>query len=192
MKNFTAILESAGALSPHKRREKLIEKMGVLTSSGINCYSCEGTCCTFIANSMKTTPLESLDLLSYLQENNLLNDELIKQLKETVAHYRLDYDIDTGRGTILRRTYTCPFFIPGEKGCTISRKNKPYGCLGFNAFKEKSVEGSSCSPDFNLLQEREDEFGIAEENNNQWLKNELRLDWDKLPMPLALLQIITS
>lgn len=189
MEEFKKFYNELILSSPKERRDKLNTKMSNLADSGINCSSCKGVCCSFIANSMKTTPIETLDLYIYLSENNRLNAELFKSLENTIKHYRLDYDIDTGRGTNLRRTYTCPFYIPGPKGCTISKYYKPYGCLAFNALGPNAYGENGCAPDFKLLEDREKYFEELESVSNKIIREKLGLTWDKLPMPCALMEI---
>ncbi len=158
---------------------------------GKNCYSCKGVCCTFEMNSMQTTPLETIELYHYLKSENRINKNLIEKLSETISWYRLDKELPSdGKRQFARRTYTCPFLEAGDKGCTISRAAKPYGCLGFNPDIKNSVGEMGCSSDQNLLLERENLFKEFEDTENQDLKNQLNLTWDKLPMPVALLQII--
>ncbi len=189
MTSFSEIYNSLSSLSANERRKALIDEMSQLESNGIDCSSCEGICCSFIANSMKTTPLETLDLLVHLEDTDRLNDNFWALIQENIVHYRLDYDIDTGRGTSFRRTYTCPFYSPGAKGCSISRNSKPYGCLGFNAGRPNANGENGCAPDFDLLKRREDKFLSLEQKINGELKEVLGLTWEKLPIPVALFNI---
>jgi Fe-S-cluster containining protein len=177
----------------HTRREMLTEYMLANEKAGNNCYSCKGGCCTFEMNSMQTTPLETYELFTFLNTNNRINDELTAKLNETISWYRLDKPIPSdGKREFARRTYTCPFLEPGDKGCTISRASKPYGCLGFNPDIKDSVGERGCSSNQGLLEKREklnSEFEVKENNR---LKEKFNLSWDKLPMPVALLKMIKN
>ena len=189
-----SILNQVNLITPlyEKRRDILLQNMGTLIEKGINCYSCTGLCCTFISNSMKTDPVQTLELYKFLLDRERINDELITELKDVIRNNRLDNEISTGRGSSFRRTYTCPFYKKGEKGCTISPSHKPYGCLSFNARSANASEGSDCAPDFELLKEREARYEEIEQQANEFLKKELNLYWDKMPMPVALLEFINK
>ena len=108
------------------RRQNIIMLMDQLSDSDINCFKCSGTCCTFEANSMKITPLEAVELYLFLESKDLLGFELNKILGEVITHYRLDVEIQTHRYQQMRKTYTCPFYSRGSKGCSISPEYKPY------------------------------------------------------------------
>ncbi len=165
-----------------KRREVLINRMKDLAGSSKNCASCSGLCCTSLKNSMQTTQQETSDLYNYLKENNRLNEELIQNLEQCVSEYRLDKFFGDGRRA-LRKTYTCPFYSPGPKGCSIALEYKPYGCLAFNPTKERVSDGVGCESDQELLKEREERSGIDQRVSDKFW-------WDKLPMPVALLEFI--
>lgn len=169
------------------RRMEMNLFMGELVESGVDCMSCEGFCCTYAHNSMQATPLEALELFFYIVRKNRWNEELVSELKQNIKQFRLDYDISTGNGTSLRRYYTCPFFK--EKRCEISPSYKPYGCLAFNPLKAKVEVEGECESNLDLLKEREDKFFAAETLANDYIKNELKLYWDKLPIALALIEI---
>ena len=124
--------------SPEVRRNLLIKAMNALNDEKINCYSCIGLCCTFESNSMQVTPQEALDVVVLLEKQNRINQELIEMLKENIKKYRLDKEISTGKNSTFRRYYTCPFYKPGERGCTLTKEDKPYGCLGYNSKKENA------------------------------------------------------
>ena len=175
------------------RRHGLIHRMTSEEKSGVNCFSCSGVCCTFIANSMMTTPLETAEILCWLHEQGRLDDELIQQLENNVRRYRLDQSPPgDGKRAFMRRTYTCPFFTPGPKGCGLSRSVKPYGCLGFNPNRPDQTEGGDCASDQDLLAERERQFEADETKHNEQLRERFALDWQKLPMPFALLELIRA
>lgn len=189
---FKRFYDTLSIPSNKERRSSLIKKMGGLKNSGINCQSCKGVCCTFIANSMKATPIEALELAVFLEENGRITESLIENLQNTIKHYRLDYDIDTGMGTSIRRTYTCPFYNEGPKGCSISPEYKPYGCLGFNAFDPNAQDGDKCAPDFDLLEERELLFSQQESEIGKLITEKYKIHSTKLPMPIMLLKIVLN
>lgn len=176
--------------SAAERRRPMNDAMHASVNKGIDCLSCSGVCCTFVANSMMTTPLETLDILVYLHQQDRLTEETRSRLTETVRRYRLNHEAPgDGRRRFVRRTYTCPFFNEGPRGCSISRTAKPYGCLGFNPRVPNQTEGGDCAADTALLQAREDIHGTPEARVNLELKTRYQLDWDKLPMPVALLSL---
>ncbi len=180
---FKKIYESKGL-----RRSGLLERMSSLDTSNVNCSNCAGKCCTMMANSMMITPIEAVDLRSYLYEKWMWNDELKEKLKECVKDFRLDDMLNLGRGRTFRRTYTCPFYMSTFPGCPLPAEVKPYGCLGFNPTVGTPKEGEGCTTDLNLLEEREGHMASEEEINLR-LKEYLDLDWDKKPIPVALLEI---
>lgn len=175
-------------MSPQERRHLLIKTMEEREASGISCKSCAGTCCTYEANSMMVTPLEAIDLMTYLKEAQKLTPELKSEMADVVRVYRLDRELSTGRGSTLRRTYTCPFFTKSEFGCPLPRAVKPYGCLAFNSHHESLKTAEHCYSDIKILEERELAFKVEEEEN-QRIRKDLGLSWEKLPMPVALLEI---
>ena len=132
--------------SSQSRRRDLIDTMAEITQSGRNCFSCTGVCCTFVGNSMMVTPIEALELYYLLVKESRWNEKLKEDLELTVAIYRLDRPVPSdGRRSFSRRRYTCPFFVEGEKGgCTIRKRFKPYGCLGFNAIGANVKDGENC------------------------------------------------
>ena len=139
---------------------------------------------------MQTTPLEALEIILYLHEKSQLTENLISSLSHTVQDYRLDYHLDAGSGTSFRRTYNCPFYTPGSKGCSLSRKVKPLGCLAFNPGRPLTKEGESCAPGFAQLKEIDKNWGERIDGVNHELRQSLDLHWDKLPMPLAILELL--
>jgi len=168
-----------------KRRELLIFEMEKLGNQGINCQGCLGTCCTSLANSMQISPIEAFDMLYFLKSEGRLTGDLKKKLNDCVEKYRLNYEISTTRGLPLRRSYTCPFFEPGPKGCTIDKYSKPYGCLGFNPQEKNATGGASCFSKKEILQKRVEEFELLELE----LIKEYKIDWAKKSIPLALLNL---
>jgi len=171
--------------SPKARRNILLNFMSQLDGVKVNCSSCEGTCCTSRANSMQITPLEAMDILGHLNESGRLNDSLKEVLKSCIADYRLDVEIPTSRGRAFRKTYTCPFYSPGPKGCTLPKDVNPYGCLGFNP----GISGGNCSLKEDVARAREEKFSAFEKQENLRLKKEFNLDWDKMSIPQALLSL---
>ena len=169
------------AKSPSQRRHLLLERMANLESQGVDCSQCRGTCCTFEANSMQATPQEALDIYFYLRDNQLFHKDLIAKLLETIRDYRLDAPAPSdGRRNFSRRTYTCPFLTRAPLACSIPKEVKPYGCLGFNASNKGEKVGTSCSSDQKLLQDHDASLS-KETLEDFW--------WDKLPMPVALLEV---
>ena len=85
------------------RRLKVIDKMADLGSSGANCFSCTGVCCTFVGNSMMVTPLEALELVYYLHDKGEWNESLLERLNETISIFRLDREVPSdGRRSFAR------------------------------------------------------------------------------------------
>lgn len=161
-----------------------------LEKVGKSCRDCSGKCCTFTANSMQTTPLETLEVVDWLESENRIDLGLVELLKDCVRKFRLDQEISTGKGTTFRRTYTCPFFKNQNLGCSIAPEVKPYGCLGFNPDGQRIRDGENCSSNIPLLEKRERRFSAMEAEKNSKIKNELSLTWDKSPFPLALLDVM--
>jgi len=157
--------------SPTARREPLLEAMERLHDSGIHCGACVGICCTHLANSMKITRQEALDLKEFLEGEGRWNEETFTSLRETIRKYRLDQELGNGRKTF-RKTYTCPFFAGGKLGCTIAPTHKPYGCLAFNPRSAGLTEGGDCVSDMETL-EKVDQG-----------------DEERYPIPIALLALL--
>jgi Fe-S-cluster containining protein len=171
-----------------KRREIILEEMKNLGTKNINCINCPGHCCTSIANSMQTTPTETLDVLNFLRSENRWTSELKAKLQETITKFRLDQIPSNGKKNFLRRTYDCPFFAGSNLGCTIAIDAKPYGCLAFNPSAPNESEGKSCASDQKILKQREDE-NPDELSENQKIRDQYQIWWEKLPLPLALLEM---
>lgn len=134
---------------------------------------------------MQMTALETEDLYQYLKTENKWNDELVLKLKECIREFRLDKEISTGKNSNFRRSYTCPFFKHESLGCPLPPEVKPYGCLAFNAMSSGVKDGEDCSSDLELLEKRETEEEVLE---NQKLKESKKYYWDKMPIPMALLE----
>lgn len=174
-------------MSNLERRKIILDQMNSLNAKGINCFNCPGHCCTSVANSMQTTPLETQDVLENLRQTERWTEELKLKLRINVEKFRLDSIPGNGKRNYLRKTYDCPFFESKSLGCTIPQEVKPYGCLGFNPTEPNENEGKSCSSNQNLLKEREQSLS-NESHLNEDLKSKYDLWWDKLPLPLALLE----
>ncbi len=152
-----------------------------LEEKGWSCAACTGVCCTFVANSMRITPVEARDLRRWLESEGRWTPELIASLRDCVTRFRLDQDAGDGRRS-LRKTYTCPFYTNSRLGCSIHPDHKPYGCLAFNARRPGITDGGTCASAQDLLQQREALF--PEENA---LNHALAPDPSPRPIPLALL-----
>lgn len=178
-------------MEPSSRRSLLLKEMAELEGKKIDCFNCTGTCCTFVANSMQITPLEALEILDWLNLDQSGLKDLSRKLKQTVSDYRLDHDLNTGKKALshFRRTYTCPFFHPGPKGCSLSRSAKPYGCLAFNP-RISGDSGSQCKSNTDLLIQRENEFSAFEDEANAKISAHYNISWKKLDLPRALLHFI--
>ena len=172
---------------PAERRARLRRHMRDLAATGRHCGACSGVCCTFVANSMRISPVEALDLKHWLQAQGRWTPELIGHLRETVRRYRLDQESGDGRRA-LRKTYTCPFYRPGPLGCSIHPDHKPYGCLAFNARSPGITEGGDCASAQSELHAREADFP-AETAANAGLRQRARLPQEARPIPLALLDL---
>ena len=191
LKNYlNNLYEKKGLLSSHDRRIALIKEMQLLEGKTIHCFTCPGTCCTSQANSMQITPIEALEILESLHIDQFTPTQMSnfkEKMNQTIAAYRLNFETYTGKKhtSVLRKSYTCPFFNNGSLGCGLSRSSKPYGCLGFNP-KTSDDNGKSCSSNI----EREESFHSNEDLVNAHVKLELNLHWTKQNIPLALLDII--
>lgn len=136
---------------------------------------------------MMVTPLETIELLTYLSRSQMLTNELKEKCEETVERYRLNSVLGNGKKSFIRRTYTCPFFGHQELGCPLPREIKPYGCLAFNSHHAELKAGEHCHSETELLEKRETSY--ADENDlNEKLKTKYKLYWEKLPLPVALLE----
>lgn len=174
----------------HQRRARPIRQMSALEAGEAHCGGCSGVCCTFVANSVQTTPLETLEILWYLKREQRLTPRLREKLEAVTARYRLDQD-PPGNGARLfsRRTYTCPFLGDAPRGCGLSRSVKPYGCLGFNPKGGGVKDGENCASDIPLLEKREEEWQEREARWNGQIAEMFDLNWEKRPMPVALLEL---
>lgn len=178
-------------LSSSSRRQSILNEMTTLMSKGISCHQCSGPCCTYKSNSMQITVLEAVDIIQFLNSENRINADLVLQLEENIAQFRLSQWLGTGK-TNLRKTYTCPFFENTIKGCSISRNSKPIGCLAFNPVEPNITDGGSCKSNLSLLLARESEFHSSETEINTKLKLSLNLYWAKAPIPVAIIDVLNA
>jgi Fe-S-cluster containining protein len=175
-------------MSTYLRRKILIDRMQELEGQGFGCQGCQGNCCTFEANSMMVTPLEALDLMRYLSEQQRLTPALKEQCQQTITKYRLGLGLGNGKRSFLRRTYTCPFFNHTELGCPLPREVKPYGCLAFNAHDSQQKAADQCFSELAGLEAREQSLA-SESELNQQIRLRYQLAWDKITIPEALLAL---
>lgn len=131
-------------------RKNLLTQMQQLSVQKIDCLDCPGHCCTQQRNSMQVTLAEGLALYYDLHQKNLINEELIFKIKDTIKEARLDHEIYV-KGKTLRRNYTCPLFQHKSFGCPLSKEHKPFGCLGYNPTRLNESEGESCRSEVELL-----------------------------------------
>lgn len=178
--------------SSKERRDILTSKMKELSAEGKNCFSCNGMCCTSLFNSMQTTPVETLEIVTFLESEDRLNEVTLNKINDCISSYRLDKEINMGKGKSFRKTYTCPFFESGAKGCTIGLHDKPYGCLGFNPREVGVSEEGKCSVYADVHEKREARYSHIEDSTNKFLRERLGLYWEKLPMPLAIVKLIEA
>lgn len=190
IKNYTDLFVKTYSPDARLRRLSLIDAMSELEEQGTDCSKCSGFCCTYYHNSMQVTPLEAIDIINELITNERLTKELIEKLKTNVKKYRLDNEITDGRGRVMRRYYTCPFFNDTQLGCSLGRASKPYGCLAFNATEKNVSTEGKCKSQLELLEKREIEFSDKESALNEHLKSSLKLYWNKKAMPQALLEVM--
>lgn len=179
--------EKAQALliESRKFREKLVTNMQKLDSVNINCSNCTGVCCTVARNSMMVTPVEALDLYFYLEEHIKDKAELDRRIEDSIIQYGLDREIYV-KNKLMRKNYSCPLFKFESWGCPVEASLKPLGCLGYNALGEKVLDGENCASDVKLLEEVEADIRADWNELNQKLAKELKLDFEKVSIPVAL------
>jgi Fe-S-cluster containining protein len=175
-----------------ERRSLLIKDMQALETAGTDCSTCPGFCCTYYHNSMQVSPLEAIEILFDLMNQERLSHELVQRLEENAHKFRLNVEVTDGQGRILRRNYTCPFFKDQSLGCSLSLEHKPYGCLGFNPDKKGVSTEGNCSSNMDLLEQRAIEHEQIEQRVNEEIRTSLKLYWDKKPIPTALLELISK
>lgn len=174
------------------RRAPLLAAMQSAAAAGRSCAGCSGLCCTAVANSMQVTPLEALDLYLWLEAEGRWDEALVATLSDCATRFGLDRPpLGDGRRVFSRRHYTCPFFVGGARGCSVSRHAKPYGCLAFNARRPGIREGEDCGSDQALLEGREG-ADPAEAQADEALRATLPGAWDKRPLPTALLAVASQ
>jgi hypothetical protein len=163
--------------------------MRALAAEGVGCAGCmTSACCTFVANSMRVTPLEAVDLLDALSAAGRAGPELVQSLEATVRRFGLDRPAPgDGRRSFGRRRYTCPFLRDGALGCSIAQDAKPYGCLAYNARRAGVVDGEDCASDQLLL---DGVHGAAEAALSDALARELGVSWTSASIPEALLDLL--
>lgn len=173
------------------RRDLLTSHFDDLASKGKDCSQCEGFCCTYEYNSMRVTPLEALELYCDLNRKSFFTKDFILDLKENIKKYRLSYDIEDGRGRILRRYYTCPLFMNKSLGCPVDPNSKPLGCLGFYPKVENVSQRDLCSSDESRLSSIQDSYSQEILKLNNQIAKDLNLSWEKQTIPVALLDIFS-
>lgn len=185
---FHLLSEQVDLDQPALRRAPILNSMNDLGAKEISCLGCSGPCCTFLKNSMQVTSLEAVDIYVYLDELGLWNEELENRLKACISEFRLNIRPSTGSGQLMRKTYTCPFFLHQELGCSLDPSIKPYGCLGFNPTEKGEIEGRSCRSNIPVLEVRE-EIDSQETQKSQKISEILQLPWEKETIPQALLDV---
>ncbi len=140
-------------MGDHMSRQQLLLANQSLNDKGIGCDACVGECCTSRRNSMQITKSEALDIRAHLESQGLWNDKLLVTLRNNIHEYRLDVEVPRfGSRQNLRRTYTCPFYVSGPRGCSLPRSVKPFGCLAFNPTKANATGlDDGCTSDQELL-----------------------------------------
>ena len=147
-----------GEAADAARRAELIVGMEALAARGIDCARCEGTCCTFVANSMRVTASEAATVVRWLVADDGAATALATwgpRLEETVRRFALDRPVaGDGRRSFGTRRYTCTFFaVQGRPGCALPPTVKPLGCLGFNPRRAAQTEGGDCGTEPALVSE---------------------------------------
>ncbi len=163
-------------------RDALLEKIESNNKEEKNCEICPGFCCTYTSNSMQITPLEAFEIYQSLGK---IDEELREKLLKCIVDFRLDKEIFISRYKSVRRTYTCPFFQHKNVGCSLPFEVKPYGCLAFNPLEKKVSTEGHCASDKASL-EKVDEISFCK---NEELKKKYQINWEKRPIPLALLDV---
>ena len=169
-------------------RISLINQMNVLESSGVNCLSCSGHCCTQKRNSMQITLAEGIAVYFDLKDKKLFDDHLKCKLQKCIEDSRLDQIIYI-KNKALRRNYTCPLFELKGFGCPLDKGNKPFGCLGYNARSPNETEGESCRSEIEILESTEDKFLNQIAELSKRISETLQLPLDKMTIPQMLLLI---
>jgi len=169
-------------------RVGIIHAMEQMEQAGVHCFNCQHCqCCTYTSNSMMITPVESLEIVLYLIEQQRWNQALWQKLQDNINQFNLKNFTIAGSHKLLRKYYTCPFLVEGPKGCSLSRKIKPYGCLAFNASNARSHELLDCQSSIDELNLIEKKFQDVLKNQNDFLEDKLKWYCAKMPIPNALL-----
>lgn len=174
-------------------RLPLIQHMKAMQSEGIGCQACIGICCTMARNSMRINAAETEDIVRWIKAQPEEEQAAwLEKMKTCVDDYQLDRPTPgDGRRSLVRRSYTCPFFSPGPKGCALPRETKPLGCLAFNATMPDAANDDRCQSDQSLLS-----HVIAKHPDylarSDSLKTQLGLDWDSLPIPQAIISFVNN
>lgn len=137
---------------------------------------------------MMTTPLEALEVMHYLNTSSSKDDTLKEKISQTIRQYRLEHPAGPRGKTLVRKTYTCPFFNHKELGCPLPRAIKPYGCLAFNAHDKEKKASEFCFSDLKI-QETRARDNSWEDQKNQSLQKKFHIWWEKTPLPLALIEL---
>lgn len=169
----------------NERRNSVISHMKELSNQHINCQSCIGRCCTFEFNSMQVTPMEAIELYGYLKREGKWDSAL---LEKNIQDFRLDKYLSSGSKS-LRRYYTCPFYNQGAKGCSISRKSKPLGCLAYNPNEMNVSAEGKCTSNTELLENTINDHQKMIDFCNEFIAKELNLFWKKETIAVALLDL---
>jgi hypothetical protein len=183
---------SAARATALLRRAPLLARMQELQSRGVGCAACTtSACCTFVANSMRVTPLEAVDLYDALVAGGRMGPELEAALAATVQRFGLDRPAPgDGRRSFGRRRYTCPFLRDGSLGCTLPAAAKPYGCLAYNARRAGVADGEDCGSEQALLDAAR-AAAVATDLDDR-LRAELGLAWETATIPEALLDLAAA
>ena len=82
-----------------------------------------------------------------------------------------------------------PVLVSKKGGCSIRKRYKPYGCLGFNSISSGVKDGENCKSYLDTLEKRDEANADKEKSLNEQIKRDLGLDWDKKNMPTALKEL---
>jgi len=182
--NSADLAETTESPSSAERRAAVREHMQALIDVGNHCGACSGPCCTFRHNTMQITPLEAIDIVRHLYETGRHTEAMHSRLVASVERYDLAALPGDGRRA-LRKSYTCPFFTLGPRGCSIDPDHKPPGCLAFNPVRPGVTEGGDCASNLAVLERRQSTYAGFEDARNE----ALGFAWSKAPIPVAVLAL---